>query len=87
MSTLSNVHAAQSRAAFTFDTSALRALFARLVAAWQARQAARAEQRIDGYFSRVRNEHERFLAKATDHYELERLERAWERRHIDTWRM
>ena len=87
MSTLSNIESSQTRIASYFDPSALRLLFARLSAEWKARQQARAEQRIDGYFRRDRNEHERFLSNATDHYELERLERAWERRHVDVWRV
>jgi hypothetical protein len=32
-----------------------------------------------------RSEHERYLSRATNVYELERLERQWERRHLDTW--
>ena len=36
---------------------------------------------------RRRNEHERFLAKATDPYELERRERKWERGRLDAWRI
>ncbi len=55
--------------------------------AWKAYRQARAEALIDRYFRRERNEHERFLSKASDHYELERLERAWERRHADVWRV
>ena len=34
-----------------------------------------------------RSEHERFLARASDPYQLERLEREWERRGMDTWRV
>lgn len=33
-----------------------------------------------------RSEHERFLARASDPYQLERLEREWERRGMETWR-
>ena len=33
-----------------------------------------------------RNEQDRYLSRATDLYELERLERQWERRGLDTWK-
>ena len=87
MSTLSNPQPAQTGKASYFDASDWRTIVDRFVAAWKARQQARAQRRIDGYFQRERNEHERFLSNATDHYELERLERAWEHRHIDLWRV
>lgn len=87
MSTLSSIPPAQTGTAAYFDANDWRAIFARFVAAWKAHQQARAQRRIDGYFRRERNEHERFLSNATDHYELERLERTWERRHSDLWRV
>jgi hypothetical protein len=86
MSTLSRTESMATRNAAPFDISALQGFLARLVAAWRAHQQARAEQLLDAHFRRERSEHERFLSKATDHYELERLERAWERRH-DTGRV
>jgi hypothetical protein len=87
MSTLSSIQPAQAGTAPHFDASDWRAILVRFVAAWKARQQARAQRRLDGYFRRERNEHERFLSNATDHYEVERLERAWERRHVDLWRV
>ena len=59
----------------------------RLFAAWRVAQRARAERRIDDHFRRDREAHERHLARAHDHYELERLERDWDRRHADFWRV
>lgn len=87
MSTLSSIPPAQTGTAPHFEASDWRAIFVRFVAAWKARQQARAQRRLDGYFRHERNEHERFLSNAKDHYEVERLERAWERRHIDPWRV
>jgi hypothetical protein len=87
MNTLANIQPAHTGTAAHFDGSDWRAIFARFVAAWKARQQARAQRRIDGYFRRERDEHERFLSNATDHFEVERLERAWERRHNDLWRV
>jgi hypothetical protein len=83
MSTLSGIQPARTGTGAHFDVPALQALFARLAAAWKACQQARAQHRLNGHFHRLRDEHERFLASATDHYDLERLERAWERRHND----
>lgn len=34
-----------------------------------------------------RSEHERFLSQAGDVYQLERMERQWERRQMETWRV
>ena len=87
MSTLSNIQPAQTGNAPYLDASGWRTIVDRFVAAWKARLQARAQRRLDGYFQRERNEHERFLSSATDHYEVERLEREWERRHIDLWRV
>ena len=87
MSTLSNIQPAQTPTAPYFDASDWRAIVVRFVAAWKARRHARAAHDIDRYFQRELREHERFLANAADHYELERLEREWERRHVDVWRV
>ena len=86
MSTPCNVQAVRSPTTPFFDASALRAMLDRLRRAWTARRQARAEKGVDAYFARERKEHERFLSQATDAYQLEHLERAWERRHIDMWR-
>lgn len=86
MSTPCNVQAAPGPASSVFDTSVLRSLLDRLMGAWKARRRALGQD-VDAYFARQRNEHERFLSKATDIYELERLERTWERRPIDVWRV
>ena len=53
------------------------------LARWRAWRQARADARLNRHHVRDRNEHERFLAKARDVYELERLERDWQRRHAD----
>ena len=87
MSALSNLESSQTRIAPLSDLSAIGPLFDRLLAAWKAHRQASADRRIDGYFRRERSEHERFLSNASDHYELERLERAWSRRHDDVWRV
>ena len=87
MSTHCNAQALQPSNALTFKGSALRSVVDRLIQAWTVRRQARAGQGIDAYFARERSEHERFLSKATDVYQLERLERAWEHRHIDMWRV
>jgi hypothetical protein len=87
MSTLSSIQPAQIATPPDFDASGWRAIAARFVDGWKARWQARAERRIDGYFRHERNEHERFVSNAADHYELERLEREWERRHVDVWRV
>ena len=60
---------------------------------WTARLAARAARwvhAIDATLADMlerqrRNEHERYLSRASDLYDLERLERQWERRRLDTW--
>jgi hypothetical protein len=64
---------------------AIRRQWQRLLDAWKAWQQARADWRIDHWYSSQRNAHERFLANAHDHFELERLERAWER-NPEWWR-
>ncbi len=87
MATIAHLQATPPGAGTPVVASKWRATLARLAAAWKARQQALADQRIDRYFSRARGEHERFLSHAADHYELERLERSWERRHTDVWRM
>ena len=87
MSTLSNTQLAQTGNASYFDVSDWRTIVDRFVAAWKVRQQARAQRHLDGYHRHERDAHERLLARATDHYEVERLEREWERRHIDLWRV
>ena len=82
-----NAQALQPPASPSFAGSALSPMLARLLRAWTTRRQARAGSGIDAYFARERNDHERFLSKATDVYELERLERAWEHRHIDMRRV
>jgi hypothetical protein len=67
---------------------AARRAVARLRAAWNSFVADRAARRLDAYFSHgFREQHERFLSRARDPYELERLEREWSFREADTWRM
>lgn len=87
MDTLGNIQPALARSASLAATFDWRALLERLVDTWRTYRQASAERWLDGHFRRQRNAHERFLAKATDHYELERLERSWERRHTDMWRV
>ena len=87
MSTYDNIQPSLTRSAALASTFDWRARLERLVDRWRTHRQASAERWLDGYFRRQRNAHERFLAKATDHYELERLERAWERRHTDMWRV
>jgi hypothetical protein len=67
---------------------AARRAIARLRAAWDRMIATRPARRLDAYFSNgFREQHERFLSRARDPYELERLEREWSFRAADTWRM
>ena len=67
--------------------STLRMLGERLVHA-VARVLAAADHALADALDRSRrSEHERFLARAGDAFQLERLEREWERRHTDTWRV
>jgi len=45
---------------------------------------------VDDYLAETleqsrRSEQERYLSQANDLYELERLERQWERRRLDAW--
>ena len=87
MSTLGNVQSAPARSASLASTFDRRSLLERLVDTFRRYRQASAERWLDGYHRRQRDAHERFLAKATDPYELERLERAWERRHTDMWRV
>jgi len=65
----------------------LRQKLERVINAWKLRQQSRADRWIDGYFRRERDAHERFLECAGDRYQLERLERDWDRRHADFWRV
>ena len=66
-------------------TTAIAQRWQRLVDAWKAWQQVRAERQIDDWFAHRRSAHERYLSRAHDHYELERLERAWER-NPEWWR-
>jgi hypothetical protein len=59
----------------------------RVARAWHAYRVERTARRLDAYYRRARNDHERYLSRAHDHYELERLERDWSRRHADVWRV
>jgi hypothetical protein len=61
--------------------------FARLAESWKAFRQERADRSIDRYFARERTARERFLAHASDHFELERLERDWDRRQSAAWRV
>jgi hypothetical protein len=56
-----------------------------LVVRWKARREARAQDRLDRYWTWHRSARERYLSRARDPFELERLERQWERHH-DFWR-
>ena len=67
------------------DASVLRAIGTRILTA-----ALHGLGAVDAWvFDRLersrRDEHERFLSRATDVFELDRLERQWERRRLDTW--
>lgn len=53
--------------------------------AWKAYWRERAERHLDTWYVQHRAEHERYLGRARDVYELERLERAFERR--ESWGM
>jgi len=56
------------------------------IAALAARWIAAADVYVADALERSRrNEQERYLSRAKDHYELEHLERQWERRRLDTW--
>lgn len=62
---------------------------ARLAAARNALSAywrARSERSIDRWFVQERKARERVLAEARDVFELERMERDYERRARDGWR-
>jgi hypothetical protein len=65
----------------------LRERLADALARVRAWREARAAARLDGHHVRERNAHERYLAQARDVFELERLERDWQRRHSDLWRV
>ena len=56
-------------------------------AAWNAYRSYRESTSIDRWFDGQRERHERYLSRAHDPYELERLERDWSRRVADPWRM
>ena len=87
MSTISNTQPGPARLALGLSAPAWRAILDRFAAAWVARRRARDDRNIDPYFRRERSEHERFLSRATDRYELERMEREWSRRTFDLWRV
>ena len=59
----------------------------RVAAAWTAYRQYRESTSIDRWFDGQRERHERYLSRARDPYELERLERDWSRRVADPWRM
>jgi len=82
MSTLCN-----SPSTSTFDSSRLKSILLKVADAWKQWQQARADRHLDIYYRRTRGERERYLSRAADHYELERLEQAWERRRADLWRV
>ena len=65
----------------------LKSLLQRIAETWKRSQQARADRHLDLHYRRTREERERYLSRASDHYELERLEQAWERRHADVWRV
>ena len=74
MNTLSTAHIASTHDALARVT----AVAARVVAAadrWLAASLERSRQ----------SEQERYLSRAGDLYELETLQREWERRRQDTW--
>jgi hypothetical protein len=73
-----------------FGDGALRSLrrtLGRLLDALKQGLKDSAERRIDEHFQRERDARERHLAHAGDHYELERMERDWDRRRADFWRV
>lgn len=63
-----------------------RTVAARAGAAWKRYREYRESTSIDRWFDGQREAHERYLSRAQDRYELERLERDWSRR-ADAWRM
>ena len=65
--------------------AAVRRHWQSVIDGWKAWQQARADRRLDRWYAGRRDAHERFLARAHDHYELEHLERAWER-NPEWWR-
>lgn len=74
MNTLSTTHVTSTHDAF----ARVAAVAARLMAAadrWLAASLERSRQ----------SEQERYLSRAGDLYELESLQREWERRRQDTW--
>ncbi|HVF63833.1 MAG TPA: hypothetical protein VNE58_07560 [Casimicrobiaceae bacterium] len=68
-------------------TPAWRAAVTQALNAFTAWRTERERRRLDGHYRRERSAHERFLENARDPYELERLERDWERRDADIWRV
>ena len=71
---------APSRAFRNGSATARHGLLERFVRAWRAYRKEHAERRLDAWFIRERTQHEQYLRQAQDVYELERLERAYERR-------
>lgn len=55
--------------------------------AWNEWRGERRLRSLDAYHRRQRDAFESYLGHARDHYELERMERDWQRRHADTWRV
>ena len=55
--------------------------------AWKRRRAAFDAAWLDHHFEHRRAARERYLARAKDHYELERLERAFDRGDGEIWRV
>ena len=65
----------------------LRATLDKLLADWKRRRDALEAALIDHHFQRQRAARERLLARAHDRYELERLERAFDRGEGEIWRV
>ena len=86
MSTLRDVQPTQAGTPSPAARFEWRTFLARVAGALKTYRNAHKRLR-DGHFRRERSAQERFLSKATDHRELEHLERAWEHRHVEMWRI
>lgn len=86
MSTLCNTENATNSAAASYGVRQSKNIVNRIAGAWIRFRDARTERRLDRHLLRAPNAQERFLSKATDHYDLERLELEWARRQADPWR-
>lgn len=87
MTTLTTTRPSAGFARSSAASPAWRAAITRFVEWWKQRRDERNAERLDRHYRGERNRHERYLSRARDVYELERLERDWQRRHLDLWRV